>query len=86
MPLRVSLETPVGNFALRRETHAYLGACCDLVHTYVQKAQAAKSINVWEKALFYALEVQRLEALRPVEVRSVTPDSHQRALVEGSRL
>ncbi len=73
IPLRRLFETQVGNFISFRETRAYLEACCDLMDLFVQAAQTAASNDVWEKALFYALEVQRLEATGLVEVRSVNP-------------
>lgn len=61
-----------GAFGQQQETLPYMAALRSLVKTFVQVAHAAEIKYVWEKALFHALELQRLDAIAPLDVRCLT--------------
>ena len=66
-------ETQIGGFSQWDETRAYLSFRRNLVGAYVGAAYAAEFKGNYEKALYHALEVQRLNAGGELNARYNTP-------------
>ncbi|GAX27668.1 hypothetical protein FisN_13Hu237 [Fistulifera solaris] len=66
-------ETQVGDFGQCPKTQMYLAARHALMDTYETAASEVKIQEVYEKALFHALAVLRLDAEDGIETRYVAP-------------
>ncbi len=66
-------ETQVGYFGLVPETHSYLNARRYLVETYIHASFSTEIKDVWEKALFHALGLLRLDMNDPFDIQMIIP-------------
>jgi hypothetical protein len=66
-------EKRLGTFGQWEETQMYMLAHNTLMDNYVQAAFVVEIKDVWEKALFHALELLRLDAIGPTDVRYTIP-------------
>jgi hypothetical protein len=63
----------VGNFGQWEATQVYLTVRKDLMKVYMGAAFEPQSKVLYEKALYHALEIQRLDSHKSSEVRYMTP-------------
>lgn len=70
---RLTLARLGSNEEARRQTNAYLEARWDLAQAYIEVANVVQIKDIYEKTLFHILELQRLDAYSPLDVRKWTP-------------
>ncbi|GAX27806.1 hypothetical protein FisN_13Hu087 [Fistulifera solaris] len=66
-------EMQVGAFGQQEVTLPYMNSLRSLVTSFVVAAHEADIKQVWETTLAHALELQRLDAIGPQDIRCMTP-------------